>query len=120
MDIYIETGQSRMGTFNNNTRKAMLWCLNNCTPGQFLADIGGEQFRIVVLLTIVSIMFCRYLSGLTVYGFFWKKFKAAPAKPQGRRPERYPLCAPLSPANRVDRFFCDVHLYHQRGFPFNC
>jgi hypothetical protein len=76
MDVYIETAQSRMGTFNNNTRKAMLMVFEQLHTWQFLEDIGGEQFRVVVLLIVVSIMFLSLLTGLTVYGFFWKKFKS--------------------------------------------
>lgn len=76
MDVYVETAQSRMGTFNNNTRKFMLAVFEQLHTWQFLKAIGGEQFRIVVLLVIVSIMFLSLLTGLTVYGFFWKKFKA--------------------------------------------
>jgi hypothetical protein len=76
MDVYVETSSSRMGTFNNNTRKTMLWVFEQFHTWAFLEAIGGEQFRIVVLLVIVSIMFLSLLSGLTVYGFFWKKFKA--------------------------------------------
>lgn len=77
MDVYVETSHSRMGTFNNNTRKAMLWLFEQFHTWAFLAAIGGEHFRIVILLIIVSIMLFSLLSGLTVYGFFWKKFKAA-------------------------------------------
>ncbi|MET3981306.1 uncharacterized protein YlaN (UPF0358 family) [Mucilaginibacter sp. UYP25] len=76
MDVYVETAQSRMGTFNNNTRKVMLAVFEQLHTWQFLKAIGGEQFRIVVLLVIVSIMFLSLLTGLTIYGFFWKKFKA--------------------------------------------
>lgn len=75
MDIYIETGQSRMGTFNNNTRKAFLWVFAQFHTWQFLADIGGDTFRNVVLLSIMCIMLLALLSGLTVYGLMWKKFK---------------------------------------------
>ncbi|QXV66616.1 PepSY domain-containing protein [Mucilaginibacter sp. 21P] len=77
MDVYIETGQSRMGTFNNNTRKAMLVVFEQLHTWQFLAAIAGEQFRVVVLLIIVGIMLLSLISGLTVYGLFWKKFKTA-------------------------------------------
>lgn len=76
MDVYIETGQSRMGTFNNHTRKVMLWLFEQFHTWEFLAVIGSDRFRMIVLLVIVSIMFLSLLSGLTVYGFFWKKFKA--------------------------------------------
>jgi uncharacterized iron-regulated membrane protein len=77
MDVYIETGHNRMGTFNNNTRKTMLWVFEQFHTWQFLADLGGDQFRLVVLLVVVSIMFLSLLSGLTIYGLFWKKFKTA-------------------------------------------
>jgi hypothetical protein len=80
MDVYVETGQSRMGTFNNNTRKALLWLFEQFHTWQFLEAIGGEQFRLVVMLILVSIMFLALLSGLTVYGLFWKNFKAVAEK----------------------------------------
>jgi hypothetical protein len=80
MDIYIETAQSRMGTFNNNTRKVFLWVFDQFHTWRFLAYIGGERFRISVLLVIVTVMFLSLLSGLTVYGLFWKQFKAVQQK----------------------------------------
>jgi hypothetical protein len=76
MDVYVETGQSRMGTFNNDTRKAFLWLFEQFHTWQFLVAIGGEQFRLIVMLILVSVMFLALLSGLTVYGLFWKNFKA--------------------------------------------
>jgi hypothetical protein len=75
MDVYVETAQGRMGTFNNNTRKAFLWLFEQFHTWQFLAAIGGERFRVVVLLILVSIMFLSLISGLTVYALFWKRFK---------------------------------------------
>ncbi|MDB5155897.1 MAG: hypothetical protein JWR50_604 [Mucilaginibacter sp.] len=80
MDIYVETAQSRMGTFNNNTRKVLLWVFEQFHTWQFLVAIGGNTFRLIVLLTLVSIMFLALLSGLTVYGLFWKNFKAVTEK----------------------------------------
>ncbi|MBB5397759.1 PepSY domain-containing protein [Mucilaginibacter sp. AK015] len=98
MDVYIETGQSRMGTFNNNTRKVMLAVFEQMHTWQFLADIAGDQVRVLVLLVIVSIMFLSLLSGLTIYGLFWKKFKAAQ---QNRKA-----------GNRKDNRF--VHRFHRQ------
>jgi hypothetical protein len=91
MDIYVETTQSRMGTFNNNTRKVFLWLFQQFHTWEFLATLGGDQFRLVILLVIVSIMFLSLLSGLTVYGLFWKKFKAAQQnrKDAGRKDTRF-------------------------------
>ena len=75
MDIYVETSQSRLGTFNNDTRKAFLWIFRQFHNWQFLADAGGEKFRLCVLLIIVSLMLASLVSGITVYGFFWNRFK---------------------------------------------
>ncbi|MGY3211191.1 PepSY domain-containing protein [Mucilaginibacter sp. HD30] len=80
MDVYVETAQSRMGTFNNNTRKFFLVLFEQLHTWQFLADIGGEQFRLIVLMVVVGILFLSILSGLTVYGLFWKKFKEVTQK----------------------------------------
>jgi hypothetical protein len=91
MDIYVETSQSRLATFNNNTRKAFLWIFEQFHTWQFLAAIGGEKFRIIVLLLIVSVMFLSLISGLTVYGLFWKKFKVIQEKRKaaGREDKRF-------------------------------
>ncbi|AMR30367.1 hypothetical protein A0256_02510 [Mucilaginibacter sp. PAMC 26640] len=91
MDVYIETGQSRMGTFNNNTRKTMLVFFEQLHTWAFLADFGGEQFRLIILLIVVGIMFLSLVSGLTVYGFFWKKFKTIQQKRKltGREDQRF-------------------------------
>ena len=75
MDIYVETSQSRLGTFNNNTRKAFLWIFRQFHNWEFLANAGGEKFRICVLLVVVTLMLVSLLSGITVYGLFWNRFK---------------------------------------------
>jgi len=91
MDVYIETGQSRMGTFNNNTRKALLWVFEQFHTWEFLAAIAGDTFRNVFLLAIVTVMCFSLLSGLTIYGLFWKKFKIAAQKRRenGRDDKRF-------------------------------
>jgi hypothetical protein len=80
MDVYVETAQSRMGTFNNSTRKFLLVLFEQLHTWHFLADIGGEQFRLIAMIIVISIMFFSMLSGLIVYGLFWKKFKEVTQK----------------------------------------
>lgn len=75
MDVYIETGQSRLGTFNNNTRKWMLWFFEQLHTWDFLARAAGDTLRNAFLLFIVTVMFCSLVTGLTIYGLLWKKFK---------------------------------------------
>lgn len=75
MDVYIETGQSRMGTFNNNTRKVFLWTFEQLHTWDWLAKLAGDKARLIVLMVAVAAMFCAMLSGLIIYGLFWKRFK---------------------------------------------
>ncbi len=75
MEVYIETAQSRLGTFNNNTRKFFLVLFEQLHTWSFLAAIAGEQVRLIVMLSVVGVMFLSLLSGVVVYGLFWKKFK---------------------------------------------
>jgi hypothetical protein len=75
MDIYIETGQSRMGTFNNNTRKTFLWVFEQFHTWDFVADLFGDQARLMLMIAIVGVLFLTLLSGITIYGLFWKRFK---------------------------------------------
>jgi len=98
MDVYIETGQSRMGTFNNNTRKWMLCLFEQLHTWDFLAKAAGDTVRNVFLLCIVVVMFCSLVTGLTIYGLFWKKFKAAA---KNRRT-----------GNKIDKRF--LHRYHRQ------
>ncbi|HEY8927845.1 MAG TPA: PepSY domain-containing protein [Mucilaginibacter sp.] len=91
MDVYIETGQSRMGTFNNHTRKTLLWVFEQFHTWDFLAKMAGDTFRNAFLFCIVCIMFCSLVTGLTIYGLFWKKFKTAAQnrKANGRDDKRF-------------------------------
>lgn len=80
MDVYVETSQSRMGTFNNNTRKNLLWVFEQFHTWNFLKTIGGEKFRIVALLVLVTALLFTLISGLIAYGLYWKSFKTVQQK----------------------------------------
>jgi hypothetical protein len=91
MDIYVETSQSRLGTFNNNTRKSFLWVFREFHNWQFLSDMAGESFRVGILLCVITVMLLSLLSGIIVYGFFWKRFKQIRQKQKadGRADKRF-------------------------------
>lgn len=75
MDIYVETSQSRLGTFNNNTRKVMLGVFEQLHTWDFMADWFGDQFRLLFLSGVVGALFLSLLSGVIIYGLLWKRFK---------------------------------------------
>lgn len=91
MTIYIETGQSRLATFNNNTRRVMLGLFEEFHTWQFLGDIGGERLRIIVLTCIIGLLLVSLLTGVTIYGLFWKRFKeiAQKRKAKGGEDKRF-------------------------------
>jgi hypothetical protein len=75
MDIYVETGQSRLATFNNHTRKTLLFVFEQLHTWDFVAAAFGDQFRLMLMTGVVGVLFLAMLSGLTIYGLFWKRFK---------------------------------------------
>lgn len=84
MDVYIETGHNRLATFNNHTRKTLLSFFEQCHTWQFLEAIGGPRLRMGLLLIAVTLMFISLLSGITVYGLFWNRFKTITQKQAGK------------------------------------
>jgi hypothetical protein len=75
MDVYVETASSRLGTFNPTYRKAFLWIFDNFHNWNFLNAISSNSIRIIVMITLLSIVLISSLSGIIIYGFLWKKFQ---------------------------------------------
>jgi len=75
MDIYVETTQSRLGTFNNNTRKIMLGVFEQLHTWDFMADWFGDTFRLIFMTGIVTVLFLSLVTGIIIYGLFWNRFK---------------------------------------------
>jgi hypothetical protein len=73
MDIYVETTSSRLGTFNTASRKTFLWIFDTFHNWSWLG-----QLRVWVASVLLSIIILATLSGLGIYGIWWKHF----AKPQ--------------------------------------
>jgi len=74
MDVYIDTEQTRLGTFNNNQRKAFLWIFGNFHNWEWLANITNNWLRITIMIVLLIVIISSAISGVVVYGFFWKRF----------------------------------------------
>ena len=74
LDIYVETEHSRLGTFNTRARKAFLWVFGNFHNWTFLEVITSTPLRVTVQLLLLGVILLAALSGLVVYGWFWKRF----------------------------------------------
>ncbi len=74
LEIYLDTQQSRMATFNTTSRKAFIWIFDVFHNWSFL-DFFGDTARLTLMLVFLSVILFSTLSGLTIYGLLWKRFK---------------------------------------------
>lgn len=82
MDLYIDTSSGRLGTFNTKGRKVFLWVFSVFHNFSFL-DFN-PVLRITLQIVLSSIIFLSALSGLVIYGLFWRRFrKIRPKDEQG-------------------------------------
>ncbi len=78
MDVYVETTSSKLATYNTTSRKIQLWIFDQFHNWNFLEAISNNSIRIVLMLLLLGIITLSALSGIVIYGFFWKAFKKAP------------------------------------------
>lgn len=83
MRAYIDTSTGLLGTLNNNTKGRMMWIFTNLHNWDWLSF--SDPLRIGVLVTFASLVMLMAISGLIVYGFFWKTFKPLTEKTRNTR-----------------------------------
>ena len=84
MDIYVDTWQGKMATFNNTSRKIFIWLFDTFHNWSFIEKISNNTLRVCTMLLMLFIIISSALSGLIVYGWMWKKFeKPAPKNKKG-------------------------------------
>jgi hypothetical protein len=77
MDVYVETSSSKLATFNPKSRQIFIWIFDTFHNWGFIDAIANNQLRIIILIVLLSIICISAISGIIVYGLFWKKFKKA-------------------------------------------
>lgn len=75
MEIYVETSSSKLATFNPKSRQAFIWFFDTFHNFSFIEKISNEYARIILVGFSLSIILLSALSGLIIYGLFWKQFK---------------------------------------------
>lgn len=78
MDVFVETTSTRMGTYNNNARKAFIWIFSQFHDWEFLQSITNITFRTTLMVLLLTLIIFSAVSGLIIYGLMWRKF--APSK----------------------------------------
>ncbi|MEJ7662122.1 MAG: PepSY domain-containing protein [Hymenobacter sp.] len=74
MAVFVETGQSRMGTFNNHARARFLWVFGMLHNWDFL-DVLPRPLHLGIMLVFTTVIWLSALSGLVIYGFVRKKLR---------------------------------------------
>ncbi len=77
IEVYVETASSRLGTANDSKRRAMLWLFNTFHNWDLMPEMQGG--RLIVIGLMASLIFLSALSGLFIYGIFWRVFKQLPS-----------------------------------------
>ena len=75
MEIYVETASGKLATYNPKSRQAFIWFFDTFHNWSFIDSIGNNSIRIVVMFLLLSIIFFSAISGIVIYGLFWKQFK---------------------------------------------
>jgi PepSY-associated TM region len=84
MEIYVETSSSKLATYNPKSRQIFIWIFDTFHNWTFMEAITNNQLRIILMLVLLSIIVFSALSGIVIYGFYWKKFKkATPSDSEG-------------------------------------
>jgi PepSY-associated TM region len=75
MEIYVETSSSKLATYNPKSRQIFIWVFDTFHNWAFIDAISNNYLRIITMLIFLSIILFSAISGIVIYGFFWKKFK---------------------------------------------
>jgi hypothetical protein len=74
MAVFVETGQSRLGTFNNHARATFLWVFGMMHNWDFL-DALPRSLHLGIMLVFTTVIWLSALSGLIIYGLVRKKLR---------------------------------------------
>ncbi|MCW2120715.1 PepSY domain-containing protein [Flavobacterium sp. 7A] len=78
MDVYVETTSSKLATYNPRSRQFQIWVFDTFHNWNFLESITNKTLQITVMLLLLGIIGFSAVSGIVIYGFFWKVFKKSP------------------------------------------
>lgn len=75
-EVFADTRQSRMATFNNGGRKAFIAVFDLFHNWAWVERLSSSNtVRVLVMSGFLSVILLSTLSGLLVYGLFWQRFR---------------------------------------------
>ncbi|MEO8238562.1 MAG: PepSY-associated TM helix domain-containing protein [Flavobacterium sp.] len=75
IQVYVETSSGKLATYNPASRQAFIWFFDTFHNWSFIDAITNNSIRIITMIFVLSIIGFSALSGILIYGLFWKQFK---------------------------------------------
>ena len=75
MEVYVETTSDKLATFNPKSRQFFIWFFDTFHNWSFINAISNNAIRIFLMVFLLTIISLSALTGIVIYGFFWKQFK---------------------------------------------
>ncbi|MBC5863923.1 PepSY-associated TM helix domain-containing protein [Flavobacterium turcicum] len=89
MQVYVETASSKLATFNPKSRQIFIWFFDTFHNWSFIDAISNNSLRIIIMIVLLSVISFSAISGLLIYGLFWKQFKKSDALAPKKGIRRY-------------------------------
>lgn len=89
MEVYVETTSGKLATFNPKSRQFFIWFFDTFHNWSFLDAISNNEVRIFVMLLLLTIIGLSAITGLVIYGLFWKQFKKAKTETTSAKWRKY-------------------------------
>lgn len=84
MQVYVETASSKLATFNPLSRQAFIWFFDTFHNWSFLDAIASNEVRIILMIFLLGTIVLSALSGIVIYGYFWKVFQKVKLNSENR------------------------------------
>ncbi len=75
LQVFVETEHSRLSTHHTVGQSAALWIYDTLHQGAFLNLVTPDTLLVMFQSLLLSIIFLFSLSGLLLYGLWWKRFR---------------------------------------------
>jgi hypothetical protein len=89
MQVYVETTADKLATFNPKSRQFFIWFFDTFHNWSFIDAISNNAIRISLMIFLLSIIGFSALSGIVIYGLFWKQFKKAKTEDASSKRRKY-------------------------------
>lgn len=89
MEVYVETTTDKLATFNPKSRQWFICFFDTFHNWSFIDVISNNGVRIALMLLFLTVIGLSAISGMVIYGLFWKQFKKVRVENQHSKWRKY-------------------------------